>query len=127
MSSNGWAKDLEKQFSELAEKAILQRKLTIVSYLMSRIVQYSPVDTGAFRSNHRLAAKISDEKTPVISSPATVVENAKTAVLAVPAFETVYIQNSLPYAVPLEEGYSQQAPNGVYKIALNDTIERFKK
>lgn len=124
---SGWQGDLVKQFDALAERAVLQQKFAIVAYLMSRIVQYSPVDTGAFRSNHRLAASVTKEQLPINESPADVVKRAEEAVAAVPVFETVYIQNSLPYSVALENGHSKQAPDGVYKVAVNDTIERFKR
>ncbi len=37
-----------------------------------------------------------------------------------PGSGTIYLTNSLPYALPLEYGYSQQAPSGMVRLTVQD-------
>ena len=34
--------------------------------------------------------------------------------------QPIYISNALPYALPLEYGHSQQAPNGMIRVTVED-------
>ena len=36
------------------------------------------------------------------------------------AGDVIYLTNNLPYAVPLEEGYSKQAPAGMVALTVQD-------
>jgi hypothetical protein len=41
------------------------------------------------------------------------------------AYENCYIQNNLPYAERLENGWSKQAPHGMVKITLYELAEKY--
>ena len=41
--------------------------------------------------------------------------------------DDIYISNSLPYAVALENGHSRQAPQGVFRTVLPEVKEDIKK
>ena len=129
---NGWTDNIEKMFADYTEEKLMNHKRAAVAYLLSRIIQYSPVDTGAFRGGHRVTSVDptgSGKDAPMVPahSPQTVLADADKEVLSVPLFSPVYVANYLPYAVRLENGYSKQAVNGIYSLAMNDAIEKFKR
>lgn len=74
-----------------------------------------------------LAAKIDNESGPPLPSMASAANERVAEAIALinsslnfnSEGEAVFIIiNNLPYAIPLEEGHSDQAPNGVYRIAM---------
>lgn len=84
--------------------------------LFSRAVAASPVDTGRFRANWNVSFGAVDAGTSDGVSPARADAEIR-KVLAQPAGNITYLTNSLPYAIPLEYGHSQQAPNGMVRLA----------
>ena len=40
--------------------------------------------------------------------------------------DLVYVQNNLPYSVALENGYSQQAPTGIYALTFQRVTSKYK-
>lgn len=50
---------------------------------------------------------------------------ASAAVRAAPDYSTIYIQNNLPYAEPLEGGHSTQAPAGIYAVSFNGVSQAY--
>jgi hypothetical protein len=95
------------------------KKIILEAY--TRIVMRSPVDTGRFRSSWTIQEISPNEAVqapghyptpprpdpPSLSSPYTI----------------VWINNSLPYAVPLETGWSKQAPQGMVAITAAELAE----
>lgn len=88
--------------------------------MMGRVVKRSPVDTGRFRANWTM-----NFGSPDLSTSADVDKTGdstiKTQAERLAGFKIgpeVYIMNSLPYAIRLENGYSQQAPIGMVKITI---------
>lgn len=75
----------------------------------------SPVDTGRYRNAHHIS----------IGSP-SLAENGGGIglVLGLPrhTYPLVYFQNNLPYSIRLENGWSKQAPTGVYLNAFNSAV-----
>jgi hypothetical protein len=49
------------------------------------------------------------------------------AINAAPAYSTIYIQNNLPYAEPLENGHSTQAPGGIYAVSFHGVSQAYSK
>lgn len=97
--------------------------------MLQGVVLRSPVDSGAFRGNHRVSVNSEDNSfnadeqdkagTQAISSG-----NAK--ILTAKLGDTVLIQNNLPYALRLENGYSQQAPQGIYSLTFLSVASKYK-
>ena len=87
--------------------------------LAKNIIDRSPVDTGRFRANWitSLDAPSTDTTDALDLTGATSIELAIASVADLQTGQTVYIANNLPYAVPLENGHSQQAPNGMVGLA----------
>ena len=92
--------------------------------LFSKVILRSPVDTGRFRGNWQVSVGSIPSGTLELddkSGPATV-SKAAAAAAGVKAGDIIYLANNLPYAMRLEEGYSDQAPGGM--VAL--TAQEFK-
>jgi hypothetical protein len=88
--------------------------------VLSNVVIASPVDTGRFRGNWQVGVSA-----PVISTanspqkdPGAVISEAAGKLAGVHAGAVVYITNSLPYALSLEFGHSQQAPDGMVRLTF---------
>ena len=94
------------------------------------IVQKSPVDTGRFRGNWNAAIWAPNFTTTeaVDESGAATIERA-TGVLNgyqdTKLFPSINISNGLPYAIPLEDGHSGQAPGGMVALTITEIEAQF--
>lgn len=101
----------------------------------------SPVATGMFRGNNLVSSNsIPSQPVATPDTSGTVsMAAAKTQIEKLPVFGIAYISNPLPYAPTIEfglfprprgaanglvtaDGFSKQAPRGVYRVSLQDTI-----
>lgn len=92
------------------------------------LLRRSPVDTGRFRASWRLGINktiesVSEERTRASKKGGKGASTNVEAGEQIKAFnakfgDTVHITNNLPYAQPLEEGSSTQAPAGVLEITF---------
>lgn len=92
------------------------------------IVQVSPVDTGRFRGNW-----ITSVDTPDVSvfaevrSPSQVIAAGEAAIMAKEKPNVIYIQNNLPYANRIENGWSREkAPQGVVGITVARIVATYE-
>lgn len=96
------------------------------------VVMKSPVDTGRFRANHHLTVGVpSDRIIPGTdkqargSRPGGITESQALAEMSrMQPYGIVYIQNGLPYAQKLEDGSSNQAPQGIYALTFAELSAR---
>lgn len=98
-----------------------------VMQIVQEVVVSSPVDTGAFRGNHRVSVgsiPSGYDLTATDTSGSTTIAKAQQEVLSARIGDTIYIYNNLPYAIPLENGHSRQAPLGIYTVALMNALRR---
>ena len=118
-----FALDLSKAIEKAKDKAELAaRKITLE--LFSNVILKSPVDTGRFRANWNCSIGSMDKST----SAATDKEGSG-AIGRVRAEVTkytldgrsIYLANSLPYAERLENGWSDQAPQGMVRLSIIET------
>lgn len=89
------------------------------------VIRRSPVDTGRFRGSWRIGVgSPSDDVAPEGYEATGSVgaldagSDAEGSLRGIKGDDVVFITNSLPYAVPLEEGWSKQAPHGMVKITV---------
>lgn len=80
------------------------------------LIDKSPVDTGRFRGNWFLGINAVNETTTEETESSQ--SRINVGVEALKAGGVVYITNSLPYAIPLEYGHSDQAPNGMVRLTV---------
>jgi len=103
-----------------AKMDLAVRKIAL--QMFTRIILKSPVDSGRFRGNWQLAIGSVPEGTLELNDKTGTATIAKGAAIALGmnAGDIVYFANNLPYAVPLEEGYSQQAPAGMVALTVQE-------
>ena len=110
-----WALEIDRDFAAQmggVRDAVVYVALTAIS----RIDMRSPVDTGRFRRNWTLSIGGMDAGTTEAVGSNVAANNAKADAYPQDAFPVIYLQNNLPYAERLENGYSKQAPNGMVGI-----------
>ena len=120
MSARNFAIDLTK-FCDVTDKQALMIFQEIAIELDTRIVLGTPVDEGRARGNWF----------PTLNSPSTVTSDNtdKSGAAAIAAVQstakgsklgdTIWMSNNLPYILPLENGHSGQAPEGMVDLNLN--------
>lgn len=113
------------QLAAFAEKAgenanLVVRKVAIDT--LAKVILRSPVDTGRFRGNWAMSVGAPEMVQREVTDPtgaATIrTESAKVATFQVGP--SIFLTNSLPYAIRLENGYSMQAPSGIVKITATE-------
>jgi hypothetical protein len=111
------------KISQFAEKtnvraSVIFRKIGLS--VAASLIQKSPVDTGRFRGNWMLGIGQPDSQTIEITdvdgnqSQARIANGIQNVFLG----DAIYITNALPYAIPLEYGWSKQAPNGMVRLTV---------
>ena len=100
----------------------------IVGETLQQVIVRSPVMDGEFRASHKVTLdshQNSYEKGFDLSGGATLAEGLKVASTA-KIGGLVYIQTLSPYGTRLENGWSQQAPNGVYALSYQSVASKYK-
>ena len=100
----------------------------IIGETLQQVIVRSPVMDGEFRASHKVTLdshQNSYEKGFDLSGGATLAEGLKVASTA-KIGGLVYIQSLSPYGTRLENGWSQQAPNGVYALSYQSVVSKYK-
>lgn len=125
-------KELQKELDEQRkEQKDTFRKLVFTTF--TDVVRRSPVDKGYFRANNLIQSVTPNRGTIDSTEGAGKLTNdAKVKIDSIRVSDgtTIFITNNLPYADRLENGYSTQAPTGIYKIAEARTrriVEQLKR
>lgn len=108
-----WARDAETRMVDVIRAIELSVSV--------KVIMKSPVDTGRFRGNWY----------PSVGSPSatmslegfdkgggTTIQRTRDFINGQTPFHAFYLTNNLPYAWPLEEGWSQQAPQGMVRTTI---------
>ena len=100
----------------------------IVGETLQQVIVRSPVMDGEFRASHKVTLdrpQNAYEKGFDLSGGATLAKGLKVASTA-KIGGLVYIQTLSPYGTRLENGWSQQAPNGVYALSYQSVVSKYK-
>ena len=100
----------------------------IVGETLQQVITRSPVMDGEFRASHKVTLdrpQNAYEKGFDLSGGATLAEGLKVASTA-KIGGLVYVQTLSPYGTRLENGWSQQAPNGVFALAFQSVVSKYK-
>ena len=108
-----FGKDVEKWAESAGESLQDVIEGTALSMYTS-VIKRSPIDKGTFRGNWRINAGYIDDIVDDSTQP------EMNPNLSAKVGESIYISNSLPYAVALEEGHSKQAPLGIVAVTVAD-------
>ena len=109
----------------ISEADTLTKKIT--GEMLQQVVVRSPVSTGAFRQNHRVSIGNIDNSFDVDDTGNDALSKGIRTIQAGGGLgKIVYISNSLPYAEKLENGYSQQAPQGIYSLSFLSVVSKYR-
>lgn len=115
-------------FADQIEADIATRVRVIAMAMLNEIIVRSPVDTGRFRGNNivSIGSPVFSQSASVDPTGSSTISAGLNALTGLEPFTVVYIQNNLPYAERLENGWSDQAPGGVYGLAFAGVSEAYK-
>lgn len=85
------------------------------------LVEKSPVKSGRFKANWQHGVGESNDTTTEALDPTgeqTIAALSASIASAPASGQVLYITNSLPYAIPLENGHSKQAPAGMAGLTV---------
>ena len=124
-------KKFEADIMKFAEQvkiapALVVRKLTLD--IFGDLLASSPVDTGRFRANwvvsvSQPARRILWAMSNIGKQMQVQLDLAAKRVAQTDGSEVIWITNNLPYAVPLNEGWSKQAPAGFVQMAILKNVK----
>ena len=100
----------------------------IIGETLQQVIVRSPVMDGEFRASHKVTLdrpQNAYEKGFDLSGSATLAEGLKVASTA-KIGGLVYIQSLSPYGTRLENGWSQQAPLGVFALSFQSVVSKYK-
>lgn len=122
----GWTtKPSEFKFTAISDAEKLTKK--IASDTLQEVITRSPVDTGAYRANHRVSIDMQDRSSNANDVSVSATLSAGMAqIVTLRLGNTLYVQNNISYGIDLENGSSQQAPLGVYKLAFLSITNRYR-
>ncbi|MDS7927519.1 HK97 gp10 family phage protein [Acinetobacter sp. V115_6] len=119
----GWKGKKPTSFSLEVSKAAEDHVKHIVMDAVQSLVVSSPVDTGAYRASHIVSIGSGDYG---VREPSTnAVQDAAIQAVMFKLGNLVYIQNNQPYAERLENGWSDQAPQGIYKTTFTYISQKY--
>jgi len=96
--------------------ATLQKKLVYAA--VASLTFKTPVDTGLARANWQTS--VGQPAAGVVSKDSDPIMAAAVAMSNPPPFTVAYISNNVEYIVYLEDGHSQQAPNGMVALTMQE-------
>jgi len=134
MARGGWSRPLSGFIPQIESEIVLLRNRIVAEAL--QMLQFgSPVQDGAYRGNHLVSVGSRDNSYDLNYSGSTAPRGSvdqqaydremRKLLTENAPFTIVYIQNNLPYAQRLEDGWSQQAGEGVYAVAANNLREKY--
>ena len=109
-------------------------KAKVALQVLTGVVEMTPVDTGHARANWQVTignspatGEIDGEDDPQKNGGGseTIIKGAIVAD-GVGVGDDMWIHNNLPYILPLEDGHSEQAPNGMVAVTMARINEQFK-
>ncbi|MCG9273252.1 HK97 gp10 family phage protein [Acinetobacter baumannii] len=119
----GWKGKKPSSFSLEVSKAAEAHVKKITMDAVQSLVVSSPVDTGAYRASHIVSIGSGDYG---VRGPETnPIQDAAIQAVKIKLGNLVYIQNNQPYAERLENGWSDQAPQGIYGLTYNFISQKY--
>ncbi len=128
LSANQFEFELADFADTLVPELFSQFKRKIALQGLTGVVLKSPVDTGRFRGNWNVSVEKVDFSTDLEkkdkSGQATINAGEEVIGQSKP-YDVIYISNNLPYANRLENGWSDQAPNGMLALTVAEIETQF--
>lgn len=126
LSAREFAIDL-KRFGDVTRKEAETIFQKIAIDLDTRVVLGTPVDEGRARGNwfpslNTPSSEVSDKVDP---SGSLAIAAATSTAASSKLGDIIWLTNNLPYILPLENGHSGQAPEGMVDINLNAVAAQY--
>lgn len=132
-----------KKFTERKKLDLDKAVREVVTELHAEVDRRSPVGNpdiwkppggppgyvgGHFRANnqYKFGSVPTGEIDGVDPTGSNAVSVAKAGIYSAPAAGVHYIANNVTYSIPIEEGHSTQAPQGVYKLAMMTIVGKLQ-
>lgn len=109
-----------KFFENENNKIHKQNIATVENYVYNQLRAKSPVDSGAYRSNHNRTIGA-----PLFTFRKGTTNSIQPAPVPAGTIFNMYVSNGAPYATKIEEGHSGQAPSGVYSLAYQSAKNKY--
>lgn len=124
--NRGWSTP-PSMLTGVVEEQLSQRVRVIALAMLNEIVLRSPVDTGRFRGNNivSVGGPVYTTTENLDKSGGETIQRGLSAMSGLEPYTQVFIQNNLPYAGPLEDGHSKQAPAGIYAVSFNSVSQAY--
>lgn len=129
MTAKQFTLQLNKEIADTEEK--IEDAIALIALDSLRgVVRKSPVDTGRFRGNwivsknaaNTTSSQVTDKNGgQTITKGSGVIDTFK-----VDTDSRIIIQNNLPYANRLENGWSKQAPNGMVALTVAEMQRKYR-
>lgn len=121
---------LNKRFDKVAERlglSVVTVQKKIAFDIFADLVEQTPVDTGRAMNNWNISVGTADRSVKEEGGSPAGIQGAKEGIAAatlagLKPFSTVWISNSLPYIVFLNEGSSDQAPSGFVERSIKNNL-----
>lgn len=120
--------DLNK-IAELFGTTVGVARRRIALQVWTGVVRMSPVLTGRFHGSWHLTEGSLDTSVLPPAPNGTLNFYSRPSLPSLPkpdSFQVSWITNNLPYAVPLEEGHSGKAPQGMVRVTLASVEARLR-
>lgn len=128
------ARDFDLQLKkslDLAEDEITDVIQVIAMTALKGVVLKTPVDTGRARGNWIVTktqpSNQTFKKVDKAGGPTIQKGNDQIQAYDHQKHNQIIIQNNLPYANRLENGWSKQAPKGMVALTLNEVMQQFRE
>lgn len=128
-------KMLQDYTKKVIPEVIRDYQVAIAYRMYVNVVQLTPVLTGHARWNWvpsintpnagelEGVAGVDTTGENLTSREHSKFQRIRRELLKMPLGQTLWITNNVPYIQPLEDGWSQKAPEGMARVALHSTIE----
>lgn len=119
------AREQQAQFAGSIHRAT--RKLALEA--LRRVVLKTPVDTGRARGNWQTTIDRPATGTQETTDPSggQTISEGSNVIGQAPIFRPIVLTNNLPYIERLEDGSSQQAPNGMLSVTVAELESQFRE
>ncbi len=127
----GWSGTKPTAYIKVVKDELLEKRKEIAFVALQAVISGSPVDTGAYKGNHRVSIDGEDLGFDVDEQDKSGAQALARGEQVIGSIDTPYgetfIQNNAPYAKSLEDGHSDQASQGVYGPSFIALKEKYSK
>lgn len=100
------------------ENVAKERAINVAKEIFDGVVSRTPVRTGSLRASWRVALNTPNLSVVVNSDPNRPLPPPTFNLQSVPLYSRIYISNGQKYVMPIEYGWSNQAPQGMIRVTL---------